>query len=156
MRQKFRSKQKLWSVNIIVSAFFSYCAFFLMRFSACVFFLCAFFQCAFFLCAFFLCAFFLCAFFQCAFFLVPKNVPSPAIKDRPVREAARVVHGQSVPRRGAFGTPFSPHEHINSEWGASGDVGAQKGEEEEEMMCGEHLSEWKGGKMWQKSCKKKL
>ena len=28
MRQKFRSKQKLWSVNKIVSALFSYCFFF--------------------------------------------------------------------------------------------------------------------------------
>ena len=32
MRQKFRSKQKLWSVNTIVSALFSYCAFFRVRF----------------------------------------------------------------------------------------------------------------------------
>ena len=32
MRQEFRSKQKLLSVNIIVSALFSYCAFFLMLF----------------------------------------------------------------------------------------------------------------------------
>ena len=32
MRQKFRCKQKLWSVNKIISALFSYCFFFLMRF----------------------------------------------------------------------------------------------------------------------------
>ena len=61
MRQKFHSKQKLWSVNIIVSAFFP-TALFPNAF---------FFTWAFFLCTFFLCAFFRCAFFQCAFFLEP-------------------------------------------------------------------------------------
>ena len=64
MRQTFRSKQKLWSVNLIVSALFSYSAFFLMRIFP---------RALFSTCAFFLCACFRCIFFQCAFFLEPKE-----------------------------------------------------------------------------------